>query len=63
MNIRELNEQFRQFDEKLFSTDKVIGTIIQDKDGYNITDEHGNKMLIKSIPSLKSLLRQLSDNM
>lgn len=63
MNIRELNEQFRQFDEKLFSTDKVIGTIIQDKDGYNITDEHGNKMLTKSIPSLKSLLRQLSDNM
>lgn len=63
MNIRELNEQFRQFDEKLFSPDKVIGTIIQDKDGYNITDEHGNKMLIKSIPSLKSLLRQLSDNM
>ena len=63
MNIRELNEQFRQFDEKLFSTDKVIGTIIQDKDGYNITDEHGNKMLVKSIPSLKNLLRQLSDNM
>lgn len=63
MNIRELNEQFRQLDEKLFSTHKVIGTIIQDKDGYNVTDEHGNKMLVKSIPSLKSLLRQLSDNM
>ena len=63
MNIRELNEQFRHLDEKLFSTDKVIGTIIQDKDGYNITDEHGNKMLVKSIPSLKNLLRQLSDNM
>lgn len=63
MNIKELNEQFRLLNEGIFSADKVIGTIIQDKDGFNITDEHGQKMLIKSIPSLKSLLRQLADNM
>lgn len=50
--------------KELFENYTILGTIIQDESGYNILDPTTKeKMLDKSISSLKTMLEKLADNM
>lgn len=49
--------------EDFFNRYKTIGTIIQDKDGYNILNDKHEKMLNKSYSSLKRMLMDIASNL
>ena len=63
MSTRDLNLKYRRFEESLLEKQKVLGTIIQDKDGYNILDDKKEKMLLHSYPSLKKMLQDIVANL
>lgn len=62
-NIKRLLEQYNELQEGLLPTYQVLGTIIEEKQGFNILDENKEKMLVKNYPSLKQMLLDLADNL
>lgn len=59
MEISELNKLIEGF----LPTHEVVGTIIEDKHGFNILDPEGVKMLNHSYPSLKMMLQDIVANL
>lgn len=50
--------------EEAFTTSpKILGTIVQYENGFNVQDEHKKDMLIKNYASLKKLLIDLANNL
>lgn len=62
-NLKEVAKKLNKKAEGFLPTYDIIGTIIEDKKGYNIVDNENKKMLIKSYPSLKQMLLDLANNM
>lgn len=62
MDAKQLLEEYNIV-EGILPTYDVIGTIIEDKKGFNILDSDGMIMLNNSYPSLKQLLKALVDNL
>ena len=62
-NIQKLLEEYNKLEEGFLPTYQVLGTIIEEKHGFNLLDENNQKMLMKNYPSLKQMLLDLANNL